>query len=190
MHSRGRHGDLRDKWAERGNSFQAIGPSPSNNGSSGEVKPVGATVFDPASIKWTGKPRSVRQDLLSVPPLPQDLVPEPLRPWLSDIAERVSCPLDFAVVPALVALGTVLGRKIGMRPKAHDVWTVIPNPWGAIIGRPGVLSRLHSRRLCCPFVGSKSRPKKSSRGNKPPMKVDSLSRTSNRRWPSRQSRRR
>src|SRR5271166_3404760 len=126
--------DLRDKWAERGNSFQAIGPSPSNNGSSGEVKPVGAT-----EPKWNGEPRSIRQDLLAVPMMPEDLIPEPLRSWLNDIAERISCPLDFAVIPALLALGCVLGRKIGMRPKAHDVWTVIPNPWGAIIGRPGVL---------------------------------------------------
>jgi putative DNA primase/helicase len=89
--------------------------------------------------KKKGNPRPIRATLLPVPTLPGNLVPDPLYPWLSDIAERISCPLDFAVIPAIVALGCALGRKIGMRPKAHDVWTVIPNPWGAIIGRPGVL---------------------------------------------------
>jgi len=89
--------------------------------------------------KRNGEPRPVRVTLLPVPVLPEELAPEPLRPWLVDIAERVSCPLDFAVIPAIVALGVVLGRKIGMRPKACDSWTVIPNPWGAIIGPPGAL---------------------------------------------------
>jgi len=93
----------------------------------------------PKSSPWKGEPRPIRAELLPVPELSEDLIPEPLRPWLCDIAERICCPLDFAVIPAIVGLGAVLGQKIGMRPKARDPWTVIPNPWGAIIGRPGVM---------------------------------------------------
>jgi len=93
----------------------------------------------PESFSWKGEPRPIRAELLPVPELSEDLIPEPLRPWLCDIAERICCPLDFAVVPAIVGLGAVLGQKIGMRPKARDPWTVLPNPWGAIIGRPGVM---------------------------------------------------
>ena len=128
--------------AGRGQPSHPGGPLPGGNGTYAPAASVGITddkPFDPDSIKWNGGPRPVRTELLAVPTMPDDLIPEPLRPWLFDIAERVSCPVDFAVVPALVALGVVLGRKIGMRPKEHDVWTVIPNPWGALIGRPGVL---------------------------------------------------
>ena len=56
-----------------------------------------------------------------------------------DIAERMQCPPDFIAAAAIVALGSVIGRRCGIRPKRHDDWTVVPNLWGAVIGRPGVL---------------------------------------------------
>lgn len=46
-------------------------------------------------------------------------------------------PPDFAVVAAIVALGALIGRKIGIRPKCHDNWTVVANLWGFAVGRPG-----------------------------------------------------
>src|SRR5262249_29895373 len=49
------------------------------------------------------------------------------------------CPPDFVAVAAMIALGSILGRKIGIRPKRHDDWLEIPNLWGCVIGRPGLL---------------------------------------------------
>jgi hypothetical protein len=74
-----------------------------------------------------------------VPQLPPELVPEPLRAWLADIAERTSLPLEFVACPALVALGAVIGRSLGNYPKRFDDWLVVPNLWGGIVGRPGVM---------------------------------------------------
>ena len=74
-----------------------------------------------------------------VPELPPELIPEPLRPWLSDIAERASLPLEFVACPALVAISAVVGRSIGIYPKRHDDWLVVPNLWGGIVGKPGVM---------------------------------------------------
>lgn len=68
-----------------------------------------------------------------------DLLPESLRPWLSDIADRMQCPPEFPAVGALIALSSLVGRQIAIRPKRHDDWTVVPNLWGAIIARPGAL---------------------------------------------------
>lgn len=68
-----------------------------------------------------------------------DLLPKSLQPWLKDIHERVQCPPDFLAVSAMVVLATVIGRKVGMHPKAKDDWLVIPNLWGAIIGRPSAM---------------------------------------------------
>ena len=51
----------------------------------------------------------------------------------------MQCPLDFVAIPALVALGSVLGRKIGMRPKRKTDWIEVPNLWGGIVGRPGMM---------------------------------------------------
>ena len=56
-----------------------------------------------------------------------------------DIAERMQCPIDFPAVGLMVAAGAVIGRRLGIRPKRLDDWTVVPNLWGAIVGRPAVL---------------------------------------------------
>ena len=53
-----------------------------------------------------------------------------------DIAERMQCPPDFPAAAAVVALGSVIGRRCGIRPKRQDDWMVVPNLWGAVIGRP------------------------------------------------------
>ena len=47
-------------------------------------------------------------------------LPESVAPWIADIAERMQCPPDFVAVPAMVALGAVIGRKIGVRPQRRD----------------------------------------------------------------------
>ena len=78
----------------------------------------------------------------SLPPVTAfdfDLLPDTLRPWIEDIAERVQCPPDFPAVGAMISLAAVVGRKIGIRPKRQDDWLELPNLWGAIVGRPGVM---------------------------------------------------
>ncbi len=77
--------------------------------------------------------------LPEAPNLPPDLIPDVLRPWLVDITERAQIPVEFVAAPAIVALSSVIGRNIGIYPKRHDDWLVVPNLWGAVIGRPGVL---------------------------------------------------
>lgn len=68
-----------------------------------------------------------------------DLLPVALRPWIRDIAERMQCPPDYPAVSAIIGLATLVGRQVGIRPKARDDWTVVPNLWGAVIGRPALL---------------------------------------------------
>jgi Protein of unknown function (DUF3987)/Toprim-like len=72
-----------------------------------------------------------------VPHLDPALLPEPLRAWLIDEAERASLPLELLASPAIVTLSSVVGRSIGIRPQRRDDWTVVPNLWGAIVASPG-----------------------------------------------------
>jgi hypothetical protein len=51
----------------------------------------------------------------------------------------MQCPPDFPAVSAMVALSSVIGRKACIAPKRRDNWRVIPNLWGAVVGRPGVM---------------------------------------------------
>ena len=78
------------------------------------------------------EPMAIPDGLPLVPAFDESLLPEVLRPWLSDVAERTQCPPEYAAVGALVALGAVVGRSCAIRPKRYDDWTVVPNLWGAV----------------------------------------------------------
>lgn len=67
------------------------------------------------------------------------LLPDALRPWVADIAERMQCPPDFPAVASVIVLATLVGRKVGIRPKRRDDWLVVPNLWGAVVGPPSVM---------------------------------------------------
>ncbi len=92
---------------------------------------------EPTTALWKA-PSKLPPELPEAPALPPELIPAPLRPWLLDAAERMQVPLDFVAAPAVVALAGVIGRSVGIRPKRHDDWLVIPNLWGEVIGRPGI----------------------------------------------------
>lgn len=85
------------------------------------------------------EPQPIPCMLLPVDPFDNDLLPMSLRGWVADIAERMQCPPDFPAVGAMTALSSVIGRKATIRPKRFDDWQVVPNLWGAIVGRPGVM---------------------------------------------------
>lgn len=97
-----------------------------------------AKSITPAGTPWP-TPQPLPDDLPPVQPFDFDCLPGTLRPWLEDIAERMQCPPDFPAVGAMIALGSLIGRKIGIRPKRHDDWLVVPNLWGMVIGRPGLM---------------------------------------------------
>lgn len=84
-------------------------------------------------------PLPVPTMLLPVEPFDVELLPASLRPWVADIADRMQCPPDFPAVGAMIALSSVIGRKVCIAPKRHDDWRVIPNLWGVVVGRPGVM---------------------------------------------------
>jgi putative DNA primase/helicase len=88
--------------------------------------------------KFQGGSRPLTVELLPVPPLPPGMIPDALRGWLADVARRGCFPLEYPTASALVALSSLVGRNLAVRPKRHDAWTVVPNLWGAIVGPPGL----------------------------------------------------
>ena len=59
-----------------------------------------------------------------------------------------SLPADYPAVAAMVALGAVVGRQIAIRPRRLDDWAVVPNLWGGIVGRPGLLKTPALQEAC------------------------------------------
>src|SRR5271165_2971419 len=93
---------------------------------------------DSAPRQWTD-PKPIPDGLAPVAPFDIAFLPESVAPWVADIADRMQCPIDFVAVPAMVALGAVLGRKVAVRPQRQSDWTEVPNLWGCIVGRPGMM---------------------------------------------------
>jgi putative DNA primase/helicase len=73
-----------------------------------------------------------------VDPFDEELLPVALRGWVMDTAHRMQCPPDYPAVGALVGLSSLIGARAVIQPKARDDWQVVPNLWGAVVGRPGV----------------------------------------------------
>jgi uncharacterized protein DUF3987 len=84
-------------------------------------------------------PRPLSAALAEVCPFDPELLPETLRPWVLDVAERLQVPADYPAAALIVMLAGALGRRALIRPLRHDNWMVVPNLWGAIIGRSGVM---------------------------------------------------
>ncbi len=112
-----------------------------------EVRRIARSVgrYQPGDVSHEGPELEwgPRQDLPPerppVPTLPPGMVVGPLRPWMQDVAERACAPLETIACPAIVCLGALVGRKLGIRPSAFDDYLVVPNLWGGIIARPGFM---------------------------------------------------
>jgi putative DNA primase/helicase len=85
------------------------------------------------------EPQPLPDGLLPVMAFDYALLPETLAPWARDICERVQCAPDFVAVAIMAGLGSIIGRKLGIRPQARTDWTVTSNQWALGVGRPGVL---------------------------------------------------
>lgn len=98
--------------------------------------PDGSVALGPLA-EWP-EPTPLPTALPPVEPFVPELLPAALRDWVMDIAHRMQCPADFPAVAALAGLSSLIGARAVIRPKARDDWEVVPNLWGAVVGRPGV----------------------------------------------------
>jgi hypothetical protein len=139
--ARTRAGNGHDKKAE---------PPPNGGGSTDQGKD-GEQARGSQHPEWPD-PAPLPEGLPSVQSFDPALLPDKLRPWVEDIAERMQAPMDYPAIAAMTALGAVTGRQVGIRPKRHDDWTVVPNLWGGIVGRPGLLKTPSLQEACRPLV--------------------------------------
>ena len=82
-------------------------------------------------------PKPIIAELKSVPTFDAEtLLPDALRSWIMDEAERMPCPPEFIAAAALVALGSIIGARCAIKPKRQDSWLIVPNVWGGAVGDP------------------------------------------------------
>lgn len=93
---------------------------------------------DSQSSVWSD-PKPIPDGLLPVMPFDFSVLPTAFVEFVSDVSERMQCPPDFPAVAMMIVEAGVVGKKIGIRPKRHDDWTVVANLWGCVLGRPGIM---------------------------------------------------
>lgn len=94
---------------------------------------------EPAEVDLWPEPQPLPDVLPSVAPFDATMLPQSVRAFVVDVAERMQCPIDFPAVAMMIVLAGALGPKVGIRPKRRDDWTVIANLWGVAVGRPGLM---------------------------------------------------
>ena len=108
---------------------------------------MSSQTFEPIDIRqrlqakgqWP-KPLAIVSTLPPVAPFTPNLLPEALRDYVMDVAERQQSAPDFVAVAALCGIAALVGNKVRIQPKqSDDGWIVVPNLWGAIVGRPSAM---------------------------------------------------
>src|SRR5262245_34680217 len=84
-------------------------------------------------------PKELPSKLARVAQFDIEFLPPSIAPWVADISERLQCPPDFVAITVLTALGSLVGRRVGIKPQQKTDWIEVPNIWGAFIGKPGLL---------------------------------------------------
>ncbi len=92
--------------------------------------------FSAGNHQWP-EPREVKADLPLAPAFDAlALLPQTLADFVMDEADRMPCPPDYVAAALLVALGSVIGTKLALKPKRRDDWIVTPNLYGGVVGDP------------------------------------------------------
>jgi putative DNA primase/helicase len=103
-----------------------------------QIKDCAAKARKPTGEDWP-EPKPLPHGLAPVAAFDTKFLPDALAPLVDDIAERLQCPPDYVGVSAVTALGSVIGRRVGIKPQAKTDWIEYANLWTVFIGQPGML---------------------------------------------------
>ncbi len=104
------------------------------------------------------KPIPLPNELPPVKAYDDELLPDALRDAVRDIAERQQCPPEFVAVTAICGLAGILGRKVCIKPKQSDNWSITPTQWGVIVGRPSAMKSPAMKAALEPVVSAGPNP--------------------------------
>ncbi len=89
-----------------------------------------------SGAEWP-EPKPIQAELHPVPTFDaKTLLPDALREWVMDEADRMPCPPDFIAAAVLVEFGATIGARCAIKPKSRDDWLIVPNLWGGNVGLP------------------------------------------------------
>jgi len=105
-----------------------------------------------AAVDWP-KPEPIQSELPPVQAFCEDLLPDSLRPLVTDVTERMQVPMDYPAVVMVLCLAGVVNRRAMIQPKELDTgWVETANLWGSIVGPPGVMKTPVIQAIARPLV--------------------------------------
>jgi putative DNA primase/helicase len=96
---------------------------------------MGIDGSEPNATTWPDIASDQAVSMENVPSFSSALIPEPLKPWVMDISERMQINPASIASAALVSLSWLISSKIGVCPKRRDEWMIVPNLWGALVSQ-------------------------------------------------------
>jgi hypothetical protein len=91
------------------------------------------------TITFENDPEIIQQELCDVLPCPVDTLPADFVVWIKSLAEEMQIQEDYLVATLFVALGSLIGRKRGLKLRKENRWFEHPNLWGLLIGSPSMM---------------------------------------------------
>lgn len=125
------------KWENARAALLVLQASKAPNNADDVAVQLSRKIAPHSADDWS-EPLPLQNSLYPVAPLDEALIPTPLRSWVCDCAERIGVTSDYIAVSSLVALASLIGNTVSIRPKQRDDWRVVPNLWGALVGSPSV----------------------------------------------------
>jgi putative DNA primase/helicase len=85
------------------------------------------------------EPQPLAESLPPVPSFSTKLLPKVIGAYVTDVAERMSCPPDFPGIAAVIALGAAIGSRIHCKPYSQGTWMVPAGAWGMVVSAPSAI---------------------------------------------------
>lgn len=118
------------------------------------------------------EPAALPQLLPEAPTMPADLIPLPFQASTLDISDRMQIPAEIPAVALLTSLSAVVGRSVQVFPKRYDSWQVVPNLWGMVVARSGMMKSPAIEATLKPLGGLAAAARKEHEDNLAEHKID------------------
>ncbi|WP_284452582.1 DUF3987 domain-containing protein [Parachlamydia acanthamoebae] len=107
---------------------------------------------------FDSSPDPIQESWSDVSPCPIATLPKEVADWIQGIAKQMQIAEDFFVAPLLVYLGSLIGRKRGLRLRQDTSWIEFPNLWGIVVGRPSMMKSPAMKAMLGPLevLGNKA----------------------------------
>ncbi len=110
--------------------------------------------------------------LPQAPGMPAELIPGPFRAAILDVADRMQVPAEIPAVALVTAQSALVGRSARIFPKRYDTWEVVPNTWGMIVARSGMMKSPATEATLKPLGGLAAAARKEHEDNLAAHRVD------------------